>query len=126
MRGEIETIEKKKTWELVKPSEKRKPTSVKWVYRIKRNSKGEVTIFKAHFVAKCYIQKKGVDYNEVFSPVARVESIQILLALTTQFKWNLHHLDVKSSVVNGEIKEEVYVAQLKALSRRERGIMSSC
>ena len=92
---------------------------------MKRNSTGEVTRLKTHIVARCYIQKNGVDYNEIFSLVARVESIQICMALAAQSKWNLHHLDVKSAVINGEIKEEIYVAQPKALSRKERGIMCS-
>ena len=65
-----------------------------------------------------YSQKRGIDYDEVFSQVARAESIRIIIALETQFKWNLHHLDVKSTFLNGEIKEEVCVAQPKGFIKK--------
>ena len=118
MKEEIEVIEKKLTWELVEPSKKWKPINVKWVYRMKRNSTGEVTRFKARRIVKGYNQKNRVDYDEVFSLVAKVESIWILMALAAQFKWNLYHLDVKSAFLNGEIKEEIYVAQPEGFIRK--------
>ena len=84
---------------------------MKWIYKVKRNSTGDITRHKAQLVAKGYSQKKGKDFDEVFSPVARAESIRILIALAAQLEWDLHHLDVKSAFLNGEIKEEVYVHQ---------------
>ena len=60
---------------------------------------------------KGYRQRYGIDYDEVFAPVARFESIRILIALAAQECWSLHHLDVKSAFLNGEIKEEIYVSQ---------------
>ena len=68
---------------------------------------------KARLVVKGYRQRYGIDYDEVFAPVARFESIRILIALAAQECWSLHHLDVKSSFLNGEIKEEIYVSQLE-------------
>ena len=111
MREEMEAIEKKSTWELVKPSKKCMAIGVKWIYKIKRNSTGEITRYKARLVAKGYSKKRGIDYDEVFSPVAIAESIQIVIAMAAQFKWNLQHLDVKSAFLNGEIEEEIYVNQ---------------
>ena len=111
MRDEMEEIEKNSSWDLVKLSEKRKPISVRWIYGIKMNSTCEITRYKARLVAKGYSQKRGINYEEVFSPVARSKSIRIIIALAAQFKWNLYHLDVKLAFLNGEIKGEVCVAQ---------------
>ena len=96
MKEELEAIERNSTWELVKLPEKCKSIVVKWIYKIKRNVSGEITRYKARFVAKGFIQVRGIDYEEVFSPVARAESIRIIIVMAAQFKWNLHHLDVKS------------------------------
>ena len=57
---------------------------------------------------KGYVQKHGIDYDEVFSPVAKLESIKILIAIATQENWELHHLDVKTAFLNGEIKEDLH------------------
>ena len=69
--------------------------------------------YKARLVVKGYAQKEGIDYGEVFSPVARMESIRILIAIAAQEKWELHHLDVKTTFLNGEIKEYIHISQPK-------------
>ena len=66
---------------------------------------------KARLVAKGYIQKQGVDFEEVFAPVARLESVRLLLAIAAHCSWEVHHMDVKSAFLNGELKETVYVRQ---------------
>ena len=65
---------------------------------------------KAHFVAQGYPQMKGVDYDETFAPIARMESIRILLALACHLKFKLYQMDVKNVFLNGFLKEDVYVA----------------
>ena len=62
-------------------------------------------------MAKGYIQRHGIDYEEVFAPVARIETIRLLLALAASNGWQVHHLDVKTAFLHGDLKEEVYVAQ---------------
>ena len=62
-------------------------------------------------VAKGFSQIRGIEYEEIFSLVARAESIRIIIAMAAQFKWNLHHLDVKSAFLNGYIEEDIYVDQ---------------
>ena len=104
MEEEIEAIEKNSTWELVKLPEKCKSIGVKWIYKIKRDNFGEIIRYKARLVAKGFIQVKGVDFEEVFSPVARAESIRIIVAMAA-------HLDVKSVFLNGYIEEDIYVDQ---------------
>ena len=83
------------------------------MYKIKMDNSGEITRYKARLVAKGFSQVKGVDFEEVFSPVARAESIWIIVAMAAQFKWKLHHLDVKSAFLNGYIEEDIYVDQPK-------------
>ncbi|KAF0906244.1 hypothetical protein E2562_009249 [Oryza meyeriana var. granulata] len=87
------------------------PIGLKWVYKLKRDEQGAVVKHKARIIAKGYIQQQGIDYDEVFAPVARMESVRMLLAVAAQRGWLVHHMDVKSAFLNGELKEEVYVRQ---------------
>ncbi|KAF0899665.1 hypothetical protein E2562_021364 [Oryza meyeriana var. granulata] len=82
-----------------------------WVYKVKKNAAGEAIKHKARLVAKGYVQQPGVDFDEVFVPVARIESVRLLLALAAQEGWPVHHMDVKSAFLNGELVEEVYIRQ---------------
>ena len=123
MEEEMGSIDKNLTWVLVKPPENCRPIGVKWIYKIKRNSTGDITRHKARLLAKGYSQEKGKDFDEVFSPIARLESIRILIAIAAQMEWDLHHLDVKSAFLNGEIKEEVYVHQPEGFIKKgKRGL----
>jgi len=81
------------------------------VYKVKRNERGEVVRHKARLIAKGFVQREGIDFEEVFAPVARMESVRLLLALAAVRCWKVHHLDVKSAFLNGELAEEVYVQQ---------------
>ncbi|KAL5816417.1 hypothetical protein ACOSQ3_024795 [Xanthoceras sorbifolium] len=111
MDEEIQSIEKNKTWELTNLPKGRKTIGVKWVFKTKRNAKGEVQRYKARLVAKGYKQKEGVDYGEVFAPVARQETIRLLISLAAQRSWKIYQLDVKSAFLNGFLEEEIYVEQ---------------
>jgi hypothetical protein len=81
------------------------------VYKVKKDPAGHVVKYKARLVAKGYMQWPGVDYNEVFTPVARMETVHPLLALAAHRGWAVHHMDVKSAFLNGDLQEEVYVHQ---------------
>jgi hypothetical protein len=88
-----------------------KEIGLKWVFKLKRNADGEVVKHKARLVAKGYVQKHGVDYEEVFAPVARLDIVKLILALAANRGWEVHHLDVKSAFLHGVLEEEVYVQQ---------------
>ncbi|KAI3510533.1 hypothetical protein L1887_17599 [Cichorium endivia] len=111
MKSELEVIEKNKTWNLVELPPGRKPIGLKWVFKLKKDPDGRVLKHKARLVAKGYVQKPGIDFDEVFAPVARIETVRILLALAGNNGWLVHHLDVKSAFLNGDLEEEVYVTQ---------------
>lgn len=72
-------------------------------------------------MAKGYMQEYGVDYDEVYAPVTRMETVRLLLALSAKNKWEVHHLDVKTAFLNGDIKEDVYVAQPEGFEKAGKG-----
>jgi hypothetical protein len=83
----------------------------KWVFHNKQDEQGVVTRNKVRLVAKGYAQVTGLNFDETFAPVARLESISILLSYATHHGFKLFQMDVKSAFLNGPIKEEVYVEQ---------------
>ena len=111
MKDELNMIEKNDTWELVDRSMDKPVIGVQWVFKTKLNLDGSVQKKKARLVAKGYSQKPGVDYNETFALVARLDTIRTLIALAAQKGWQLYQLDVKSAFLNGILEEEVYVDQ---------------
>ncbi|KAM1861471.1 hypothetical protein ACFX13_013538 [Malus domestica] len=108
---ELFMIEKNGTWKLVDRPTGKPVIKVKWVYKTKLNLDGSVLKNKARLVAKGYAQKPGLDYNETYAPVARLDTIRTLIALAAQKSWKLYQLDVKSAFLNGVLQEEVYVEQ---------------
>jgi len=88
-----------------------KPIGLKWVFKLKKDPNGKVIKHKARLVAKGYAQVQGVDFEEVFAPVARIETVRVLLALVAQGGWEVYHMDVKSAFLNGDLSETVYVKQ---------------
>ncbi|GKF73205.1 putative ribonuclease H-like domain-containing protein [Tanacetum coccineum] len=88
-----------------------KVISTKWVYRNKRDERGVVVRNKARLVAQGYTQEEGIDYDEVFAPVARIEAIRLFLAFASFMGFILYQMDVKSAFLYDTIDEEVYVSQ---------------
>lgn len=118
MKTEIDSIEQNKTWELTELPPGHKAIGLKWVYKLKKDADGNIVKHKARLVAKGYVQQQGIDYDEVFAPVTRLETVRLLLALAAKNAWEVHHLDVKSAFLNGELQEEVYVVQPEGFLKR--------
>lgn len=111
MRQELDAIEANKTWELVTLPPGHKTIGVKWIFKLKKDAEGRIVKHKARLVAKGYAQEYGVDFDEVYAPVTRLETVRLLLALAAKLEWEVHHLDVKTAFLKGDLKEEVYVSQ---------------
>ena len=111
MQSEYNSLLKHGTWDLVDRPTDRKIIKNKWVYKIKRNTNGEIVKYKARLVAKGFTQVQGVDYGETFSPVARLSSVRIMLAFAVQLNVQLDHLDVETAFLNGDLDEEIYMEQ---------------
>jgi hypothetical protein len=107
---ELNNFKRNKVWSLVeRPNQN--VVGTKWVFHNKQDEFGVVIRNKARLVAKGYSLVEGLDFEETFPPVARLESIHILLTYATHHDFKLHQMDVKSTFLNGSIKEEVYVEQ---------------
>ncbi|GKA09979.1 retrovirus-related pol polyprotein from transposon TNT 1-94 [Tanacetum coccineum] len=98
-------------WELVPQPKYMIIIRTKWVFRNKLDENGVISQNKARLVAQGYNQQEGIDYDETYAPVARLESIRILLAYSCALEFKLFKMDIKSAFLNGFINEEVYVAQ---------------
>lgn len=92
---------------------------VKWVFKTKLNERGEVDKFKARLVAEGFHQTYGIDFHEVFAPVAIWDTIRVILSLAAQRGWRVFQLDVKSAFLHGELKEDVYIEQPKGFESEE-------
>jgi hypothetical protein len=110
MQEELNNFKCNEVWSLVERP-KQNVVGTKWVFRNKQDEHRFVTRNKAQLVAKGYSQVKGLDFDETFAPVVRLESIHMLLAYATHHGFKLYQMDVKSIFLNGPIKEEVYVEQ---------------
>lgn len=111
MDREMNSILKNNAWELVDLPSGHKSIGVRWIYKTKFNEKGEVDKYKARLVVKGYKQQYGINYQEVFAPVIRLETLRLVLAMAAQNDWKVHQMDVKSAFLNGYLEEDVYVDQ---------------
>ena len=106
---ELEALRKNKTWVLTTLPAGKKAVSCKWIYTVKQNPEGKVERYKARLVARGYSQTYGIDYDETFAPVAKMNTVRILVSCAANFGWKLHQLDVKNAFLHGELQEEVYM-----------------
>ncbi|KAK2630796.1 hypothetical protein QOZ80_UnG0725510 [Eleusine coracana subsp. coracana] len=117
MLEELQAIEENRTWTLTELPSGRRAVGLKWVFKVKKDEKGAVVRHKARLVVKGYAQRRGIDYDEVFALVARMEVVRLLIALAAHEGWEVHHMDVKSAFLNGDLEEEFYVQQPPGLEQ---------
>jgi len=113
------------TWYLVPNSSSKNVIGNKWIYKIKYNSEGEIEKYKARLVAKGFSQKYGFDYEETFSPIAKMVMIRLILSLSIARGWKVIQLDVKSAFLNGDLDVEIFISQKGFLCKEKSPICAS-
>ncbi len=108
---EMVALDANVTWELVALLKNKKVIRCKWVYKVKHNANGSVNRYKARLVAKSYAQTYGIDYEETFSPVAKMTIVKAIIVMAVVKGWSLHQMDVKNVFLHGDLQEEVYMEQ---------------
>nr|GEU89359.1 retrovirus-related Pol polyprotein from transposon TNT 1-94 [Tanacetum cinerariifolium] len=111
MQEELNEFEQLEVWELVPRPDKVMVITLKWIYKVKLDELGGISKNKARLVARGYRQEEGIDFEESFSPVARLEAIWIFLAYAAYKNMVVYQMDVKTAFLNGNLREEVYVSQ---------------
>ncbi|GJZ85335.1 retrovirus-related pol polyprotein from transposon TNT 1-94 [Tanacetum coccineum] len=111
MQEELHEFERLKVWELVPRPDKVMVITLKWIYKVKLDEMGGILKNKARLVARGYRQEEGINFEESFAPVARLDAIRIFLAYAAHMNMIVYQMDVKTAFLNGILREEVYVSQ---------------
>lgn len=109
MDDEFQALVANNTWTVILLPANKKAVDCKWVYKTKLRQDGTEERKKARLVAKGFTQQAGLDYQETFSPVAKLASVKILLAIAASKHWHLHQLDINNAFLHGDLEEEVYM-----------------
>ena len=111
MKDKMTSMSQNKVWNLVDFPYSCRPTGYKWVFKTKCDAKGQVETYKTSLVAKGYNQREGTDFKETFSPVSTKDSLRIIMAIMVHFDLELDQMDVRTTFLNGDLVEDVYMSQ---------------
>jgi hypothetical protein len=111
MKDEMKSMSINGVWDLIEIPKGANTVGSKWVSKAKHDSKGNIERLKARLVAKGFTQWEGIDYTATFSPMSSKDSFRIIIALVAHYDLELHHTDVKITFLNGNLHENVYMAQ---------------
>lgn len=109
MKSEMSSLEESSTWSVCEMPPKKQPVGCKWIQTIKYNPDGTIERRKSCLVAKGYTELEGLDNLDTFSPVAKIGTFRLLLALAAAKGWSITQLDVSNTLLNGDLDEEIYI-----------------
>ena len=116
MHEEMKSLHKNNTYELIELPKGKRALKNKWVLKRKPEPNRSLPRYKARLVVKGFSQKKGIDFEEIFSPMIKMSLIQVVLGLAASMNLELEQLDVKTSFLHGELEEEIYMEQPKGFT----------
>ena len=119
MKEEMNSMTSNQVWDLVELPNGVKSVGCKWVFKTKNDSLGNIERHKARLIAKGFTQREGIDYTETFSHVSKKDSFRIIMTLVSHFDFDLYQMDVKTTFLNGNLEEEVYMKQPEGFSFSE-------
>jgi len=111
MDEEMAALDANATWELVVLLKDKKTIGCKWVYKVKHNADGSVSIYKTRLVAKGYAQTYGIEYEETYSLITKMTTVRLIIAMAATKGWSLHQMDVKNVFLHGDLQDEMYMEQ---------------
>ncbi|KAM2946107.1 hypothetical protein COP2_028938 [Malus domestica] len=124
MLEELKALDENQTWSIVSLLKDQRVVGARWIYQMKFHSDGTIQRHKARLVARGFTQTFGVDYKETLSPVAKMNTVRVLLSVAINSHWSLHQMDVKNAFLHGEFEEEVYMRLPPGHEReKEQGIV---
>jgi len=123
MAQEIKALEDSNTWSLVPLPDGKHCIDCRWMFKLKCKADGSVDRYKARLVAKGYAQQAGIDFSNTFSPVAKLTSVRVLLAVAAAKNWCLQQLDINNPFLNGELFEEVYIDLPQGYKTSTKGLV---
>ncbi|WCJ28653.1 Retrovirus-related Pol polyprotein from transposon RE1 [Euphorbia peplus] len=121
MDKELQALEGNDTWVVTDLPEGKKAITSRWLFKVKYNADGSLDKYKARLVARGYNQRWGIDYQDSFSPVAKIVTVRVFLALTAHFQWELHQCDVNNAYLHGYIEEELYMIPPEGYTKAKPG-----
>jgi hypothetical protein len=116
---ELDSLDRDRTWDVVDKIEGEKEVGSKWVFKVKRLADRSIDKFKARLIAQGFTQRPGFDFDETYATIVRCDFLRLLLAITAVQGWRPQQLDIKSTFLEGDLEEEIYMMLPKG--RREKG-----
>jgi hypothetical protein len=105
----MESMKTNQVWDMVDLLSRWSSNGNKWVLKIKRKANGSIECYKARLVAKSYTQEKEIDYEDIFSPIVRITSVRLILAIVTYLDLEWYQIDVRTAFLNEELNEKIYM-----------------